>query len=206
MAYLPLLRSKRLITFILSISLLVVPYWVFIGMSPILFMQDMGVELQEFGFYQGSLSIVFSTFSVLSPKLLEKFGPRRCLRFGMTMCALTSVMVIAIAVLGVHSPILITGAMLFLAIGVVFPMNILFPVSLEVIEDTKSRTSALVTSIRLILTAITLEVVSFFYQGKFLPIGIAIFASLALSLWLIRRILRKAWMKWPSGSHLGQVH
>ncbi|HRE30532.1 MAG TPA: MFS transporter, partial [Candidatus Berkiella sp.] len=70
-AYLPLLRSPSLLAYIAAFCLLCIPYWLFIGMSPILYMQDMSVPLKHFGFYQGATALVFASVSIFSPYILK---------------------------------------------------------------------------------------------------------------------------------------
>ena len=86
--YLPVLKSPQMWTFILSICFLAVPYWLFIGISPLLYMENMGVSLKEFGFYQGAIALIFSVFCLLSPKLLKWFGEKRCFYTGMIVCGM----------------------------------------------------------------------------------------------------------------------
>jgi DHA1 family bicyclomycin/chloramphenicol resistance-like MFS transporter len=62
--YLPLLRSKKAVYAMSLICMLTIGYWVFIPLAPILYMDDMGVGLKEFGFYQGSLAATFSIVSL----------------------------------------------------------------------------------------------------------------------------------------------
>jgi DHA1 family bicyclomycin/chloramphenicol resistance-like MFS transporter len=56
----------------------------------------------------------------------------------------------------------------------VFPINILYPLLLEVIPGTKSRAAALVNVARLVVSAICIEAVSYVYDGRFLQLGLTI--------------------------------
>jgi DHA1 family bicyclomycin/chloramphenicol resistance-like MFS transporter len=192
--YLPLLRSDKLVTFVLAICFLVVPYWLFIGMAPILYMKDFGVPLRHFGFYQGALCIIFAITSMISPKILRALGQKRSLQLGMILCLISGALLLTMGLLDVRNPLLITCSMLLLSIGAVFPVNILYPLSLDVVKNSKSRAAALVTASRLIVTAVSLEVVSLFYNGSFLPISIAMVTALLLGFWFVGKLFRQAWI------------
>ncbi len=192
-SYWPLLTSTKLMAYVLGMCFLGISYWVFVGMAPILYMEDMGVELNHFGFYQGAIAGVFSLVSILSPKILAAYGQKKCLAYSEILCGLSAVGILLIAVFGIDQPMIITGAMVILASVVVFPFNILYPLSLEVLENSKARTAALINAGRLLLTALALLVVSYLYAGTFLPIGITIFASTSISLFFFWVIHRKGW-------------
>ena len=49
----------------MSISFMFLPYWIFIGISPLLYMKDLGVSLAHFGYYQGALALTFAPGSLL---------------------------------------------------------------------------------------------------------------------------------------------
>lgn len=195
--YLPLLASRKLMTFVWAIGFLVVPYWVFIGMAPILYMEDMGVDIKHFGFYQGAIAGVFSVISIFSPKILARFGQMKCLSYSKKICFVAAIAALIMTLLDVHHPMIITSVMLVFAGAVVFPINILYPLSLEVVDNTKSRTAALINGLRLLLTAFFLELISYFYTGKFLPIGLAIFCTTIISLLFIRKIFHSGWANIP---------
>ena len=193
-SYWPLLRSPKLMTFASCICFAIVPFWVFVGMSSILYIESLGVSLAHFGYYQGAIAGIFSIFSLLSPKILDAFGQRRCFYAGTLLMGIAIILILLIALLEIHNPLIITGAMLVMATGVVFPINILFPLSVEVIENTKGRTSALIQAGRLVIASFCLQLVSYFYHGTFLPIGLVMVAFLTLCLILIRVLIRKKWV------------
>lgn len=173
LAYLPLLKSPPVLTLTSAISFLVVPYWLFIAMSPILYMESFGVPLQHFGFYQGLIAIVFSILSFLSPRILAVLGQRRCLLYGFILCLISWILILLMTLLNAKQPLLITLIMAFTSIAVLFPITILFPLVVEIIPNAKGRSTALVLSVRLMLTAVVLQTVSYFYQGTIFPIGLA---------------------------------
>lgn len=192
--YVPLLKSKKLLTFFGGVSFLTAAYWLFTGMAPIFYMEGMGVSLEHYGYYQGSLSLVFAMVCIFSPQIFRIFGQKRCLYFGMIVCFISAIFLLGASVLQIHQPMAITTILLFFSIGAVFPINILYPYSLEVLPHTKGRSAGLGQSILLLLTASLIEIVAYFYHGQFMPIGLTMFISIVLSLILIQKIMQKRWL------------
>lgn len=197
-AYWPLLTSKKLMIFTLGICVLVVPYWIFISMAPILYMEDMGVELKHFGFYQGAIAGAFSLISIISPKILKRFGQKNCLIYSKILCLISAILMLVIALLDIHHPLTITAVMLIFTMGIVFPINILYPMCLEVVEDAKSRTAALINSLRLLLSAIFLELISFFYIGEYYHLGLTNAILTFIGVIFIIYLFKKGWVHFES--------
>ena len=189
--YLPVLRSKKGIYYIVTLCLLLQGYWIFIGMAPILYMENLGVPLNEFGFYQGAMAGVFSIVSFATGFFLRRYGQRACFFFGVAMLIIFIFATLIMMIIGVQGPLVITFVMQLLAIGTILTVNILWPLSLQAVPDAKGRIAAIVVSSRLILTAASLQAVSYFYQGTFVPIGIAICLTLILALWSCYKLFQE---------------
>ncbi len=193
-AYLPLLKSLKMWVFIGTLSFLCVPYWFFIGISPLLYMEDMGVSLKEFGYYQGSIALTFGVMSFTSGLWIKWFGKKTCLMTGLLVFVLSSIFVLFLSFGGGQTPLMITVGMLFLALGIIFPVTILYPELLHVIEDAKGRCAALFFFSRLVLTAFFLELISVFYGGQFFLIGISLFLMCGVALFFVSILLKKKWV------------
>lgn len=186
--YMPLLQSKKFWRYLIYVCALICCYWTFIGMGPILYIEGFGVSLKEFGFYQGAIAAAFAIVSFLSPEILSKFGHQKCFRYGMLLISTIAILLGVVAVLNINNPILITILMCLFAMPMVFPVNILYPLLLEIVPETKSRSAALVNVARLIFSAIFIELVSYLYNGRFLHLGLTIVILSLLALILARSI------------------
>ncbi|RZI47141.1 MFS transporter [Candidatus Finniella inopinata] len=189
--YQVVLRSSKALYYISTVCFLLIPYWFFVGISPILYMEDLGVSLEMFGFYQGSMAMCFSVFSISSSYFIKKFGQRNCLFFGLFMVVIFMLATFALLVGKINDALAITLAMQLLAIGVIFPINILYPLCLDAVPDAKGKISALVTSGRLVLTAINLQIAGYIYNGTFMPIGTIMILALILGLWFCYQVFQK---------------
>jgi len=189
--YKPVFRSKVAFYYILTIILGLQSYWVFIGMSPIFYMEDLGVSLTDFGFYQGALAVTFSIGSFSSGLFLKKFGQRNCF-FSSVFLLIAFIGILPILILlNIRDPMVITAVMLLQSIGIILPINILWPLMLEVIPDGKGRLAAIAVASRLIVTALSLQVASFFYDGTFRSLGMAMGIFMALTFWSGYKLFQK---------------
>lgn len=181
-SYKPVILSKKAMTYNFTIAAFCQPFWVFIGMAPLLYMGAMGVELKAFGFYQGAMAGVFSILSLSSGFFLKRFGSIRCFSSGLVLLVLFVILDVGLLISGVHDPLLITIVCMIQAAGFIWPINMFWPISLEAVEGAKARMSALIVGTRMLLTAISIQIVSHFYHDEFFPIGIAMMVFVFIGL------------------------
>jgi DHA1 family bicyclomycin/chloramphenicol resistance-like MFS transporter len=131
--YIPLLVSWSFMKSFLIICGLVACYWVFIGMGPILYMEDMKVPLTHFGFYQGAIAGVFSIMSILSPIVLKQVSHEACLNIGMRLLIGLACGLLIIGLVVDDKPWLITLMMSLYVIPFVFPINIHYQIRKDVL-------------------------------------------------------------------------
>lgn len=173
--YLPLLTSWPFMRLFLIICMLVSCFWVFIGMGPILYMEDMNVPIEDFGFYQGAISGIFSIMSIVSPAILKRVSKTTCLYLSFWSLIGLSFAVLGISLMVVDTPWIITLGMGLYVMPFVFPLNIMYPESLDTLPDFKGRAAAMINFGRLAFSAVGIEVVSYLYTGTFLPIAVFMF-------------------------------
>ena len=179
--YIPIFKSKKAMLLILYLCFSMQVYWVFIGMSPILYMKDLGVNLKEFGLYQGIIAATFSAVSLSSSYFLSRYGAYKCFMASLYPMAIFFILSFIIAAFKIQDPLLITINMIFQAMSMVYPINTMWPLALDAVEGAKSRIGALLTSLRLIFSAIIIEIASYFYDGSFSTIGFSICICLVIS-------------------------
>ena len=173
-AYKPFLKSKTFKNYLVILCVYNFTYWVFIGMGSILYIEGFGVSLASFGYYQGAVAGSFALMSLLSPKLLSKFGHQKCFKISIVLITIFACLIGLVAVLDIRSPLLITVLMCFLTMSTVFPVNILYPLLLDIVPSAKSRAASVNNVARLIGSAICIESASYAYNGTFLQIGLLI--------------------------------
>lgn len=185
--YLPVIKSREAMYYIFSICFMVQAYWIFIGISPILYMGDLGVSLDHFGFYQGAIAGVFAIFSFATGFFIRRLGNEKCTKFGLGLQWLfIALCAIAIA-MNLREAYVITLLMLVLAVAVIFPVNVMWPETLGVMPEAKGRVTAIFVSLRMIITAASLQIVSHLYQRDFKIIGVALIISVLLGIFFVHQ-------------------
>lgn len=192
--YVPLLTSQKFLLVVFSLGLITAGYWLFLAMAPIFYMEGMAVPLKHFGYYQGSLTLTFAFISIMSPHILKIFGQKKCLYFGLAACFVTTMLILGMALLHIHQPLTITFVLMLLSAAIVFPFNIIYPLSLEILPNTKSRSAGLVQAVDLVLAASLIEIAAYFYNGQFMSIGLTMFISIMLALTFTQVAIHKKWL------------
>ncbi len=188
-SYQPLLKSKIFRNYLVILCVYNFTYWAFIGMGSILYIEGFGVSIAHFGYYQGAIAGSFGVMSFLSPKLLSKFGHQKCFKSSIVLITIFATLIAVVAVADIRSPLLITVFMCLLSMPIVFPVNILYPLSLDIIPGAKSRASALSNVARLVGCAICIQSVSYVYDGRFLHLGLLIFGLTIIGLIFARNVI-----------------
>jgi len=188
--YLTIFKSKTVLYFIISICFITQSYWIFVGISPILYIESFKISLEHFGFYQGSLCILFSIVSLSSGYLIQKFGQKKCFIAGLWLLVIFTIFTLLLIIFNINDPVIITLVLQLEAIGVVLPINILWPLSLHAIPNAKGRLTAIMTTSRLIITSIGLQVVGWLYNGIFAHIGLIMVISLIIGLTACYKLIK----------------
>jgi DHA1 family bicyclomycin/chloramphenicol resistance-like MFS transporter len=197
--YLTLFRSRPLVLLITNILFIFVPYWIFVGMSPLLYMKDLGVSLAHFGYYQGILALVFAFGCILYGLIIKNivYDQKKMLNLAMQILIASFVILTIITLLDIRNALIITLCFLSFIIGQIIPSVILYPLCLNLIPQAKGRVSAIIQGGRLILTSIALQIAGYFYVGSFQNIGLIIIGFILVgivTLYLV--ITNRELMEW----------
>lgn len=172
--YIPLFQSKPMILLMLSDVFLYTPYWIFVGVSPLLYMEDLGVGLTHFGYYQGALALAFALGSICYGLVISKFDQKKMLTASNQVFIASFILVCILAFLDTPRPLIITMVILLFVIGQIVPSTIIYPLCLNYMPKAKGRVSGLVGAGSLILQSIGLQLAGFCYVGSFRNVGIII--------------------------------
>lgn len=166
-----LLNSSKTQLYILTLSMLSQPYSVFAALSPLLFINNLQVKLEDFGFYLGGLSVLFAFISFASDFCYKRFGEQNCYQYSLKLMWIYVIGVALLMLFGVNDPLLITLVTSLMSAAAVFPINLLWPVAVSSMPRAKGKILALFVAARLILSSVIIQVVSYFYDGRYFYIG-----------------------------------
>lgn len=187
--YKKIFSSRKTVYYIFSITFAIVPYWIFIAISPILYMDSFGVKLEHFGFYQGAMALIFSILSFSNSWMISKFGTKKPSYLAIVCFIIFLISDSYIIYFNITNPIIITASMVVLSIGCVIPCNILYPLMFEILPESKGKTSAALTALRMLLTASGIQFASYFYDGTFFMLGITLSILVSLSLFYTYKLM-----------------
>lgn len=193
--YFPIFQSKTVMLLIVHIVLACVPYWVFVGMSPILYMEDLGVSLSHFGYYQGLMALVFAVGSVVYGWMISKreYDQKKMLRLACVIGGIGIATAAWATWTNSASPLWLVLALLPFIISQIIPSTILYPACLNLMPEAKGRVTAVLQGMRLILTAICLQIAGYFYAGSFQQIGLIIVVFMVGALWTLCIIVKRGY-------------
>lgn len=192
--YLPLFQSKPLMLLLAHIVAMIIPYWIFVGMSPLLYMKDFGVTLSHFGYYQGIFAILFAFGSILSGFVIHRFTHNKLLHFSNGLFIVSFLCMLGVTVTNSHEPLWITFAFIPFVIGQILPSNLLYPLCVNFIPEAKGKIAALISGGRLIFSALSLQMAGYFYQGNFQSTGILIMGFILMAILILFIILKQPYL------------
>lgn len=188
--YFPVFRSKPLMLLIMNFVLMCVPYWVFVGMSPILYMKDLGVSLSHFGYYQGAIALVFALGSVVYGLMISRYDQKKMLWVSSGLSIVGFIVIAWVALLDNPGPLLITVAFLPFTVSQIIPSTILYPLSLNFMPRAKGRVSATSQGLRLVFSAMGLQLAAYYYTGSFQNIGFIILGFICIGIATLFMIIK----------------
>jgi DHA1 family bicyclomycin/chloramphenicol resistance-like MFS transporter len=185
------IRSKPLMLLIISMLFMFSPYWIFVGMSPLLYMQELNVSLTHFGYYQGVLALVFAVGCVLfGLKIRQRnYNVRKMQKISLQILIVSFIIFVTMTIMDSKSALFITLAFIPFIIAQIIPSVILYPLSLNFMPDAKARTSSLIQGSRLILTSIGVQITGYFYQHSFFIIGLVMSFYILVAIVTMYRVL-----------------
>jgi MFS transporter, DHA1 family, multidrug resistance protein len=187
-AYVPLLKSKLLMIYAGVLSAAALVYWTFGAFSSVLYREDLKVDLTDFGLYQGMLAGAFAIVSILTPVLYRWARPNTWLRFGAWFALICILTALTLSMLIPDDPFWITVLLVGFSIGIVFPLNILWPIAISVVPDASSRASAFLMAVRLLFTGVGVELVGYYYNHTFFPLALFMAVCMILAFVFIRYV------------------
>jgi MFS transporter, DHA1 family, multidrug resistance protein len=172
-----------LLTF--SVCLMFAAYLNFLSGAAVLFVVDFGISKELFPLYQGAQLTGWLIASLLATKIQTHFGVQKTKFFGIFCLLAGALIIISSAYLDSHHAIIPTFAMFLYSFGANWSQGLYFPESMELLPDIKGVTSSLITSARLIITALVVGITAHFYNGTIYPLAISVVVITAIILPLL---------------------
>lgn len=175
------------------ISFMFAGYLAFLSGTAVLFVVDFGMSKQLFPFFQAAILGAWLVASLSSTRSIRKWGTQRIKLVGTLLLALGGIELALTAWIAPQNPYLSTAGMMLYTFGCNWTINLYFPEGMELLPEIKGVTASLLTSARLLFTALIVGLASALYNGTIYPIIGVILGTLAVILPLI--FLYERWRK-----------
>lgn len=181
LGYTTLIKSKSFMFLTLSLCFMVAAYFVFIGIIPLLFMEKLGVGINSYALYQGSVVGLFALLSLSIPMVMNKFDVNKLMRRSMFISLASGVSLCILGLFTADRPLPITILMCCYIVGLVLPCCVLFAQAMDMFPQLRASASSLIQSLRMLTMALATSVAGLFYNGSFMPIGIVIMILIVIA-------------------------
>jgi DHA1 family bicyclomycin/chloramphenicol resistance-like MFS transporter len=195
--YLAIMKDRTTMAYLLLATFITIPYWCYLAITPILFIEDMGISLTSFGFYQGAIASSYAVLSLTYDKLIKRFGARFLFNLGFNCAMLAAILTTVIAYFEMTTPLNATLISMLWAAGITFPYNIIYPRMLSNMPEAKGKLISLYCAIKFLLVSAIVQLVGYFYNGTLLPTAIAITTSLILGFMFAKALIFARKLKIP---------
>lgn len=190
----------------IAVSLMFAGLMAFLSGIAILYVLEFGVSKEAFPYYQGSILASWLIASLSYGRALAKWKPLQIKMTGLTLMTFGGMAFIGGSYLFPKMPALFTVCMVFYTFGINWVQGLYFPEGMEILPEIKGITASVLTSFRLLITAIIIETTGYFYNASidplaFMVMGI-IFTVLPLLLFYERYYGGKDLSTSPCSAHL----
>ena len=158
----------------LIVSLLFSGYLAFLSTMSVLYVLEFEVSKQVLPYHQAALLGGWVGASLIYKPCIEKWGLAKIKTFGAIMCILGGLGFVLAAWLTSHNVYLFTSMMTLYAIGGNWINGIYFPEGMELFPNLKGITASLLTSARLLITAVIVGFTSHLYDATIFPVAAVI--------------------------------
>jgi len=176
------ITHRRFMLYALIPNLMCAAYLTFVGTAAFYYMNTCGLDVMVYAIHQGLVVLVFSVTSFYANKIIARLGSNQAVLLGMSLTLIGTILFVSFAFLFPFTPVLITTAMIVIAIGSAFPMSVTWAESMEIIPHLKGTCSSFIMSLRLLLSSIAVAITGVFFDGSMRPVALVIFVAILLSL------------------------
>lgn len=192
--YSDILKATPLLLLLMNLLFTFAPYWIFVGMTPLLFINEMGVALSHYGYYQGVVAFVFALGSIFCGFVIRHSDcdHGKMLRYALGMLIVSLFIIVSISLYQINHPLYITLGFIPFILAQIIPSIILYPVCLNYLPHAKGRISAMVQGGLMICSALGLQFAGYLYNGTFFYIGMTIATFIFVAIITLFFVIKKS--------------
>lgn len=158
----------------LIVCLLFSGYITYLSGISLLFVLELGVDKFHLPFYQAALLLSWLIASLGFKPALDRLGENTVKKIGVSLFTFGGLGVAFIALLFPENTYLSTAIIMFNAFGANWTQGLYFPEGMNLFPEIKGVTASLLTSARLLISALVVGLASALYNGTIYPIAFII--------------------------------
>jgi len=164
------------------ISVLFAGYIAFLSGTAVLFVVEFGMSKTVFPFVQAVILGGWIAGSLLLNRAISKWGIPKVKRFGLVLSVIGGIGLAVTALVAPRDPYLLTVGMVIYAFGANWIIGLYFPEGMEILPKIKGVTASLLTSARLLIAALVVEMTSALYNATIYPLAAVVFGTIVVIL------------------------
>lgn len=153
------------------VSLVFAGYLTFLSGISVLFVIEFGVSKQVLPYFQAALLGSWLIANLTCRYSINRWGIPKIKIIGTVLFVLGGIFLGMTAWMMPQNPYLLTSGMMLYAFGVNWVQGLYFPEGMELFPDSKGITASIITSARLLLTALVVGLASSLYDSTIYPIA-----------------------------------
>lgn len=159
------------------ISMIFAGYLAFLSGTSVLFVVELGVSKEEFPFFQVAILAAWVIANQFCNFAIKHWGTAKVKILGTALVVVGGFSFALAVAFAPRDPYLLSIGMLFYAFGANWIMGLYFPEGMELLPDIKGVTASLITSARLLFTAIIVGLAGYYYDNTIYPIATVVIGT-----------------------------
>ncbi|MFD2176339.1 multidrug effflux MFS transporter [Veronia pacifica] len=157
-------------------------YMVFVSSMSLVFINHFGIDKEVFPLFQFGILASFVLASINASRLMERVGLKTLRNVGFGISLLANLALYMLPDIWQENAYVVTGLMAIFGVGAGLCGGIFFSASMEACPEHTGISSSLVTSIRLALVAVLVDISSKYFDGTLASVFTVMTACMAFSL------------------------
>ncbi len=174
------LKSAPFWQLTVAMSLIFATYIAFLSASSLLFVVEFGINKALFPLVQGTILGGWVAGSLLLKRALAKWGMEIIKKTSWILTVGSGLCFSLMALLRPTDPYLMTAAMIIYAFGANWICGLYFPEGMHLFPTMRGTVASLITSLRLLFSALIVGLSSALYNGTIYPLALLIFLAIAV--------------------------
>ncbi len=165
-----------------AISLLFAGYIAFLSYTSVLFVAELGISKNLSPLFQVTVLCTWTVAGLCKRKALTALGNLRVKKIGIFSCIAGTASFTLASLITPQNPYLLTAALLPYISGANWVFGLYFPEAMELLPEIKGVVASVLTSVRLLIAALTVGLTSILYNGTIFPLTGVILGTLVVIL------------------------